>query len=98
MDLSRGTWDFYRSAMQENPVLALPSVQAWLQQYGDVRTPQQWMLAGTRNLNLQSGTNNPRSVLYRAFGNVYGRNGVYRGTMPSFAPGVQPMRYEFTPG
>jgi hypothetical protein len=38
--------------MQENPVLALPSVQAWLQQYGDVRTPQQWMLAGTRNLNL----------------------------------------------
>ena len=97
-DLSRGTWDFYRATMQENPVLALPSVQAWLQQYGDVRTPQQWMLAGTRNLNLQSGYNNPRSVLYRAFGNVYGRNGVYRGTMPPFAPGVQPMRYEFAPG
>jgi hypothetical protein len=56
------------------------------------------MLAGTRNLNLQSGYNNPRSVLYNAFGNVYGRNGVYRGTMPPFAPGVQPMRYEFTPG
>lgn len=98
MDLSRGTWDFYRNAMQENPVLALPSVQAWLQQYGDLRTPQQWMLAGTRNLNLQSGRNNPRSALFNAFGNVYFRDGMYKGTMPSFATDVVPTSYTFTPG
>lgn len=97
-DLSRGTWDFYRSAMQENPVLALPSVQAWLRQYGDLRTPQQWMLAGTRNLNLQSGANNPRSALFNAFGRVNFREGAYRGIMPSFAEGVAPVQYIFTPG
>jgi hypothetical protein len=55
------------------------------------------MLAGTRNLNLQSGANNPRSALFNAFGNVYVRDGVYTGRMPALSEYDRPMRYRFVP-